>query len=168
MSWTKERIDMLTKLASQGRTARQIAHELGDTTRNAVIGQIARRGVHWPNSGNLGGASAPRVKSPPAAKIHAAPRKPSTAPNIQCLPLPDPRADDIARVSFAELDTNHCRFIPGSPTAGGKIYCGMPKMDGSSYCPHHHKRCFIPVGTRPVSRAPWLQKRIEIKAKVDA
>jgi GcrA cell cycle regulator len=42
MSWTDERVEQLKKLWSQGYSASQIAKELGNTTRNAVIGKIHR------------------------------------------------------------------------------------------------------------------------------
>ena len=38
MSWTEEKVAKLKELWSKGHTASQIAEALGDTTRNAVIG----------------------------------------------------------------------------------------------------------------------------------
>lgn len=45
MSWTDERIEKLEKLWNEGLTASQIAQELGDVTRNAVIGKVHRLGL---------------------------------------------------------------------------------------------------------------------------
>jgi len=45
MSWTEERVETLKKLWSDGLSARQIADELGDVTRNAVIGKAHRLGL---------------------------------------------------------------------------------------------------------------------------
>ena len=42
MGWTSEKVEKLKELWSKGRTASQIAEELGDTTRNAVIGKAHR------------------------------------------------------------------------------------------------------------------------------
>ena len=42
MSWTDERVDLLKKLWGEGRTAAEIASELGGITRNAVIGKAHR------------------------------------------------------------------------------------------------------------------------------
>ena len=42
MSWTTEKQEKLKKLWKQGLTASQIATELADTTRNAVIGKAHR------------------------------------------------------------------------------------------------------------------------------
>ena len=45
MEWSEERVELLKSLWSQGRTASQIAEELGDVTRNAVIGKVHRLGL---------------------------------------------------------------------------------------------------------------------------
>ncbi|SFS00634.1 GcrA family cell cycle regulator [Sphingomonas jatrophae] len=45
MAWTDERIELLRKLWEQGMTASQIADELGDVSRNAVIGKAHRLGL---------------------------------------------------------------------------------------------------------------------------
>ncbi|MEO6093372.1 MAG: GcrA family cell cycle regulator [Novosphingobium sp.] len=45
MSWTDERIELLTKMWEGGATASQIAEELGGVSRNAVIGKAHRLGL---------------------------------------------------------------------------------------------------------------------------
>ena len=45
MSWTPERIELLTALAARNLTGSQIAAELG-ITRNAVLGKLDRMGKH--------------------------------------------------------------------------------------------------------------------------
>src|SRR5438105_1081085 len=45
MSWTDERIDSLRKMWEAGQTASQIADELGNVSRNAVIGKAHRLGL---------------------------------------------------------------------------------------------------------------------------
>ena len=42
MSWTDERVEILTKMWAEGNSASQIAKELGGVTRNAVIGKVHR------------------------------------------------------------------------------------------------------------------------------
>ena len=42
MSWTDERIEKLKKLWGSGKTAAEIAEELGDVTRNAGVAPTAR------------------------------------------------------------------------------------------------------------------------------
>ena len=46
MAWTDERIATLKTMWEGGSTASQIAEELGDVSRNAVIGKAHRLG-HW-------------------------------------------------------------------------------------------------------------------------
>lgn len=67
MSWTEERIEKLKKLWGSGKTAAEIAEELGDVTRNAVIGKANRLGLS--------------TKSAPAA---AKPRKKVIPPHRAC------------------------------------------------------------------------------------
>lgn len=45
MVWTDHRVDELKRLWHEGKTASQIADELGDVTRNAVIGKAHRLGL---------------------------------------------------------------------------------------------------------------------------
>jgi GcrA cell cycle regulator len=45
MVWTDHRVDELKKLWNEGKTASQIADELGHVTRNAVIGKAHRLGL---------------------------------------------------------------------------------------------------------------------------
>ncbi len=45
MSWTDERVELLKNMWGEGRSASQIAKELGGVTRNAVIGKVHRLGL---------------------------------------------------------------------------------------------------------------------------
>ena len=63
-AWTDERVEQLKKLWSDGLSASQIAAELGNVTRNAVIGKVHRLGL----SGRAKSAAQP-----------AAPRNSTTA-----------------------------------------------------------------------------------------
>ena len=44
-TWTDERVELLKKLWADGLSASQIAGELGNVTRNAVIGKVHRLGL---------------------------------------------------------------------------------------------------------------------------
>ncbi len=73
MSWTDERVERLSTLWLEGRSASQIATELGEgVSRNAVIGKVHRLGL----SGRA---------TPPATE--AAPPRPRD------LPVPEPRIE---------------------------------------------------------------------------
>lgn len=45
MAWTEDRVDLLKKLWGDGYSASQIAAQLGEVTRNAVIGKAHRLGL---------------------------------------------------------------------------------------------------------------------------
>ncbi len=44
-TWTEERVELLKQLWTDGRSASQIAAEIGGCSRNAVIGKIHRLGL---------------------------------------------------------------------------------------------------------------------------
>ena len=48
MSWTDERVETLRVMWTEGKSASQIAKELGGVTRNAVIGKVHRLGPVQP------------------------------------------------------------------------------------------------------------------------
>jgi GcrA cell cycle regulator len=88
MSWTDDRVEVLKKMWGEGKSASQIAKELGGVTRNAVIGKVHRLGL----SNRSGGASPakPAAKEKaPAAKIKAA-EKPKVAASDSPAPVSKP------------------------------------------------------------------------------
>ena len=64
MSWTDERVALLSKLWADGLSASQIAAELGGITRNAVIGKVHRLGLS-------GRAKSPSSSSPRPRKARS-------------------------------------------------------------------------------------------------
>ncbi len=67
MSWTDERVEKLKTMWAEGKSASQIAKELGDVTRNAVIGKVHRLGL---SNRNAAAAKTPRTPpEKPAAKV---------------------------------------------------------------------------------------------------
>src|SRR6187200_2613900 len=65
MTWTKERIELLTKLWTEGLSASQIAAELGDgVSRHAVLGKAHRLGLAQSTSKG-GSTPRPRKLRPP-------------------------------------------------------------------------------------------------------
>ncbi|MEM9010381.1 MAG: GcrA family cell cycle regulator [Pseudomonadota bacterium] len=58
MSWSEERVEALKAMWAEGRSASQIAKELGGVTRNAVIGKVHRLGL----SNRAAGAAKPAAK----------------------------------------------------------------------------------------------------------
>ena len=89
MSWTEDRVDVLKKMWGEGKSASQIAKELGGVTRNAVIGKVHRLGL----SNRSGGASPAK----PAAKEKAT-AKPKAAEKPKASPDPKPTTLAPAKV----------------------------------------------------------------------
>src|SRR5512140_3920425 len=86
MSWTDERVALLTKLWADGLSASQIAAELGGITRNAVIGKVHRLGL----SG--------RAKSPSSAAPR--PRKARPAQHMMRVSRPIARGNTALAQAF--------------------------------------------------------------------
>ncbi len=129
MSWTEERVEILKKLWAEGKSASQIAKELGGVTRNAVIGKIHRLGLSN-RDGGKGGArgKAAKVETAPktAAPAEAAPGEPAPArpaattdtgaaeaPATEAAPAA-PAADEAADMSNVTRLPQR-RPVPGQP-----------------------------------------------------
>ncbi len=92
MSWTDERVDVLKTMWGEGKSASQIAKELGGVTRNAVIGKVHRLGL----SNRASPAKAPAkdkastadtgAAKPAAAK--AKPVQPAEPAPVRVAPIP--------------------------------------------------------------------------------
>jgi GcrA cell cycle regulator len=95
MSWTDERVELLKKMWIEGKSASQIAKELGSVTRNAVIGKVHRLGLSSRNSVDT-----------PAAEGTATPEVPaSTEAETVATPAPDAEATPAAEPVAAEAET---------------------------------------------------------------
>src|ERR1700754_4226271 len=86
MSWTDDRVEQLKKLWEAGLSASQIAAELGNITRNAVIGKVHRLGL----SG--------RAKSPSSSVPR--PRKTRPAQHIMRISRPVSRGNTALAHAF--------------------------------------------------------------------
>ena len=130
--WTPERIEILKDLWNKGFSGTQIACELGNVSRNAVIGKVHRLG--------LGGRKTPsRPRSKKQVAQLAAARgavkrtsKPKPKPKPRQMP---PRPSNT--IPLEDLNDSVCRW----PIGDGPPYafCGCKVKPGSSYCPEHAK-----------------------------
>ena len=71
MSWTDERVEILTKMWAEGNSASQIAKELGGVTRNAVIGKVHRLGLSNRATTTTSNKSESKTKSSPTSSSRA-------------------------------------------------------------------------------------------------
>jgi GcrA cell cycle regulator len=162
MSWTDERVEVLKQLWADGLSSNKIAKELGNVTRNAVIGKVSRLGL----SGRI-------RKSQLKKAVESKPKEPrkkrfthdfrdrmsplSTAGRIQYKrmlalsdalgqgadPLPDEDTYCPAseRKTLLALDDNDCRFVYGESEF---MFCSKPVVPDCSYCSFHAARVYEP------------------------
>ena len=120
MSWTDERVEALKVMWSEGKSASQIAKELGGVTRNAVIGKVHRLGLSNRVGGEprgarrrarpgveRAGARAPEAGAPQPAPRRARParrrsRRCGRSPPGQLIP-PQPAPSEISAEALANL-----------------------------------------------------------------
>lgn len=128
MSWTDERVELLKKMWTEGKSASQIAKELGSVTRNAVIGKVHRLGLAS-RAGGETGESAPQAEAPApeAAPVAAAP-EPEAAPEAP--PAPPPAREPAPAAA-----------APAAGTAGGPAGVGM-----GTVVPMPGRRPVVPIG----------------------
>lgn len=157
ITWSDERVEQLKKLWEAGLSASQIAAELGNVTRNAVIGKVHRLGL----SG--------RAKSPSSSVPR--PRKARPAQHIMRISRPVSRgntalahafemeieADPIAidnvvpmsqRKTLLELTEDTCHWPVGDPGSADFYFCGGKSLSGLPYCGHHSRIAYQPAADR--------------------
>ncbi|WP_424929615.1 GcrA family cell cycle regulator [Amaricoccus tamworthensis] len=119
MSWTDERVETLKNMWAEGKSASQIAKELGGVTRNAVIGKVHRLGL---SNRNAAPAAEPAAETAaPAAKPAAAAPKPAPErkePPVaekaaKPAPAPEPPRPQAAAPQAAPIPRP--RPVPGQP-----------------------------------------------------
>jgi GcrA cell cycle regulator len=157
--WTDEKVELLRQLWLDGKSASQIAAELGDgVTRNAVIGKVHRLGL----SGRVKASAptAPRVRQRPTAARPAAPRSGgfrgntalALARETQIEAEPQIREDVVIpmslRVTIVELREAMCRWPLGDPTSSEFRYCGIQTQNDGPYCAHHGRMAYQPAQDR--------------------
>src|SRR5438477_12288706 len=86
LTWSDDRVEQLKKLWEAGLSASQIAAELGNVTRNAVIGKVHRLGL----SG--------RAKSPSSSAPRQ--RKTRAHPHMMRVPRPAMRGNTALAQAF--------------------------------------------------------------------
>ena len=143
MSWTEEKVLKLKQLWSKGHTASQIAEELGDTTRNAVIGKAHRLNLE---------ARAPSKQSTQSSTSANRPAKRGSAPTsrkakFQSILL-DKNFEPENPKSLEELTDQTCKWPIGHPNEEKFYFCGRKPEGEFPYCKLHVLYAFQPKGTK--------------------
>jgi GcrA cell cycle regulator len=165
MAWTDERIALLKQYWEEGRSASQIAEQLGEgLSRNAVIGKAHRLGLASRPSPlkTADGKATPRAPRPasaapePAPAAQAQPVAPAdpvsppapapAAPLSAAAPAPSPLPTAAARpsarpkgtrVTLLDLNDRICKWPIGHPDEPDFHFCGKPVSPGFPYCGEH-------------------------------
>lgn len=135
MSWTDERISLLRKLWGEGRTAAEIAKELGGVSRNAVIGKAHRLRL-----------------SNRASPIQQNNKKPvrtlaTDTPKIVIKPVTTAARVVIKGkgVKLIDLRDRMCRWPVGDPKDADFVFCGCDAVPGLPYCEDHARAAYQPA-----------------------
>jgi GcrA cell cycle regulator len=124
MSWTDERVDLLRRLWGEGKTAAEIAKELGDgVTRNAVIGKAHRL--------KLSSRVSPIQQNTKKVKAEA---KQQVAPRRIAKKIPVFKGKEI---NMEDLREGMCRWPNGDPQTDDFSFCGCQAVEGIPYCSTH-------------------------------
>ena len=144
MSWTSEKVEKLKELWSKGHTASQIAEQLGNTTRNAVIGKAHRLDLE---------ARAPsKQSSSPKSREGKNALKRTVAPvsrkaKFQSILL-DKSFEAENPKSLEELAEDTCKWPIGHPNEEKFYFCGRKPEGEFPYCKLHVLYAFQPRGTK--------------------
>ncbi|HEY0234545.1 MAG TPA: GcrA family cell cycle regulator [Afipia sp.] len=157
ISWTDDRVEQLKKLWESGLSASQIAAELGNITRNAVIGKVHRLGLS-------GRAKSPSSAAPRQRKVRPAQNmmrisRPMSRGNTALAHVfeveaePDPIAFDNVvpmsqRRSLLELTEDTCHWPIGDPSSLEFFFCGGKAVASLPYCAHHSRVAYQPASER--------------------
>ncbi len=162
MVWNDDRVEQLKKLWADGLSASQIAAQLGEVTRNAVIGKVHRLGLATRASSNRTNSSRLRLRQAQPRRQVQQRQRVSHVGNTafrQMLeadssPMPHtPIVEEIEipvaeRKTLQDLTECMCRWPIGDPQQADFYFCGRNKVNGLPYCEVHARRAFQPPQPR--------------------
>lgn len=161
MSWTDERVELLKRLWGEGLSASQIAGQLGEVTRNAVIGKVHRLGLSGRAKAPAPAAARPRKDREGAEQRPQRPltqgntalaAAPDEAPEAAPAPAPETLPDNVValgqRCTIMNLTETTCRWPVGEPGTESFHFCGGKCNPGAPYCAHHARIAYQPVQDR--------------------
>lgn len=160
MTWTDERIALLTDLWTAGKTGSECAEALG-ISRNAALGKAYRLGLPARVRATPKPMSRPRAPRPPKPVIaRPAPAPRPAKPARVVAPPPAPMPPKCHPVSLMAVVYGQCRFpVAGWAGPDAPFYCGSPSTDGRSYC-RWHQRIAEGGGTASERVAHQADKRV--------
>ena len=163
MSWTSEKVEKLKELWSKGLTASQISKELGDTTRNAVIGKAHRLNLEARAPSKQSGSQ----RSKDNKQVNR--RNPNPAPmsrkaKFQSILL-DKNFEPENPKSLEELTEETCKWPIGHPNEEKFYFCGRKPEGEFPYCKLHVLYAFQPKNQKEDDLDEDIPEIVEKKVK---
>jgi GcrA cell cycle regulator len=173
--WSEDRTEQLKKLWEGGLSCSQIAAELGNVSRNAVIGKVHRLGLSGRAKSPSSAAPRQRKARPAQQMMRSVARK--NSPYAQALEVigeafnPDPIAyDNVVPMSqrlssVVDLNETTCHWPVGDPADmhnndGSFFFCGGKSLTGLPYCAHHSRVAYQPTVDRRTRAYRDMAKRV--------
>jgi GcrA cell cycle regulator len=158
LTWSDDRVEQLKKLWEAGLSASQIAAELGNVTRNAVIGKVHRLGLSGRAKSPATAAPRQRKAARPAQHMMRVARPVSRgntalAHVFEVEVESDPVTFDNVvpmsqRRSLLELNEATCHWPVGDPSSADFFFCGGKALSGLPYCAQHSRVAYQPASDR--------------------
>lgn len=138
-AWTKDRIERLAALWKEGKTAEQVARDLGDgISRSAVLGKVYRMGLSDQRVSPATNAAAVRPAPMPKASAVCPPDRRSSGGDRD-------QPQEPGRASLLTVGRHQCRWPIGDPRSPAFSLCGGPSVRGA-YCACHAQIAYRPRG----------------------
>ena len=185
MSWTKERTTLLEKRWTEGKSAAEIAKELGGVTRNAVIGKAHRMGLSGRPS-PIKKATA-KKKAAPKKKAAAAKKAPAKKPTQKKKKTEEPKQTPLPKsikpipagpkkkkkerpksenLGILDLTDRICKWPIGDPQSAEFHFCGDDVHPGRPYCVSHCTEAYQALQKKAAAaKKAALKKEEKAKAK---
>lgn len=147
MGWTDERVELLRKLWLDGHSASQIAKQLGEVTRNAVIGKVHRLGLSGratPSQPTRPAFKAPRPARPAVSSTPALRRPVEVRPAPTQAPAPVVYVEERGTATVLTLGAHMCKWPIGDPATDEFTFCGRRASDEGPYCVEHARVAYQP------------------------
>ncbi len=132
MSWSDDRVALLKRLWGEGKTAAEIAKQLGEgVTRNAVIGKAHRL--------KLSSRLSPIQQNVKTNKKVKSDNPAATPPRRVVSKEPIFKGKEI---KMEDLRDKMCRWPHGDPQNDDFTFCGCDSMEGLPYCETHARLAY--------------------------
>lgn len=126
IDWNEENLATLRRMWDERYSSSQIASQIKNATRNAVMGKLNRLGL----SGQKPKSKKSGAPKPPRARAAGAPRSRKRKEPAPKAKIPD--APDMRRLTYAENDG--CMW----ELEERGVYCGAPNAKGYHFCQYHN------------------------------